>query len=197
MIIQSGYEQLYCQYANTHRDHLPFSGHVGRSVRQTQLCLQGVEVCFQFCFLFNTRRLVLAPVSTVLLKFLLHTSQRVVCLAAVEPWHCAPDPLQQLWTLTRKLFCSVVTLQQRTSKQYEQIRENIIIVHTSLANRSYSSIRRSFSWLTFKTLQILLAAVSAYKRNGTTLVINIKWTKNELSGYTRKDRDLNVPSLIS
>jgi hypothetical protein len=37
---------------------------------------------------------VLAPVSTVLFKFLLHTSQRIVCLAAVQPWHCATNPLQ-------------------------------------------------------------------------------------------------------
>jgi len=45
----------------------------------------------------------------------------------------------------------------------------MVILLTSLASRSYSSIRRSFSWLTFKTLQILLAAVSAYKENGTSV----------------------------
>lgn len=39
-------------------------------------------------------------------------------------------------------------------------------IHSSRseAKRSYSSIRRSFSWFTFNTLQILLAAVSAYNK---------------------------------
>lgn len=39
-------------------------------------------------------------------------------------------------------------------------------IHSSKseAKRSYSSIRRSFSWFTFSTLQILLAAVSAYNK---------------------------------
>lgn len=92
----SYYKWRQCSTSSTHRDHLALSGHVGRSVRQTQLCLQGIEVCLQFCFLLNTRRFVLTPVSTVLFKFLLHTSQRIVCLAAVQPWHCATDPLQQL-----------------------------------------------------------------------------------------------------
>jgi len=36
------------------------------------------------------------------------------------------------------------------------------LIFTSLAKRSYSSIKRSFSWFTFNTLQIRLAAVSAY-----------------------------------
>ena len=35
---------------------------------------------------------------------------------------------------------------------------------TSLARRSYSSINRSLSWLTLRTLQILLAAISACKQ---------------------------------
>lgn len=39
-------------------------------------------------------------------------------------------------------------------------------IHSSKseAKRSYSSMRRSFSWFTFSTLQILLAAVSAYNK---------------------------------
>ena len=38
---------------------------------------------------------------------------------------------------------------------------NFVETLTSLANRSYSSMSLSLSWLTFRTLQILLAAISA------------------------------------
>ena len=47
--------------------------------------------------------------------------------------------------------------------------ENYETALTSLAMRSYSSINLSFSWFTFNTLQMRLAAVSAYTTNKQTV----------------------------
>lgn len=80
----------------TYRNHFAFGGHVRRSVGQTQLCLQRVEVGFQFGLLFNARRLVLAAVLPVLVQFLLHAGQRIVSLTRLEPRQGPLDPFQQL-----------------------------------------------------------------------------------------------------
>ena len=80
----------------TYRNHFAFGGHVSRSVGQTQLCLQRVEVGFQLRLLFNTGRLVLAAVLPVLVQFLLHTGQRIISLTRLEPWQGPLDPFQQL-----------------------------------------------------------------------------------------------------
>lgn len=46
----------------------------------------------------------LLPVSTVVFQFFLATGKRVVGLAAVQPWHRTPDPVQQLlnWNMDHK-----------------------------------------------------------------------------------------------
>ena len=52
-------------------DHLAFGGHVGWSVGQTELGLEGVEVCLQLGLLLDAWGLVLASVLSVLFQLLL------------------------------------------------------------------------------------------------------------------------------
>lgn len=135
---------------------LAFGWDVGRAIRQTQLGLKGVEVGFQLRLLLNTWWLMLAAISTVLLQFLLDAGQRVVGLTSIQPWRGTANPVEKLIDLQKK---SSMFNRPRTAGN--RILFDLRVILTSLARRSYSSMRRSFSWLTFKTLQIRLAAVSA------------------------------------
>lgn len=69
--------------SSTYRNHFAFGGHVSRSIGQTQLGLQRVEVGLQLGLLLNTGRLVLAAVLSVLVQFLLHAGQRIVRLTGL------------------------------------------------------------------------------------------------------------------
>jgi len=87
---------LFTLDIDTYGDHFALGGHVRWSVGQTQFRLQCVEVGLQLGFLFDTWGLVLPAVSSVFLQFPLDAGQRVVGLAALQPGHGPPDPLQQL-----------------------------------------------------------------------------------------------------
>ena len=77
-------------------DHLSLGGDISRSIGQTELGLQCVEVGLQFCLLLNARRLMFAAIFAVLFQFLLHGHQGVARLATFQPGQCAADPFQKL-----------------------------------------------------------------------------------------------------
>lgn len=91
-------------HLQTYGNHFAFCGHVSWPVWKSQFGLQGVEICFQFCLLFDAGWLVDSPVSTVFFELLLHIRQRIVSMTIGQPWHGAPDPLQQLWLLIENIF---------------------------------------------------------------------------------------------
>ncbi len=82
-------------------DHLAFCGHVGRSVGQTELGLEGVEVCLQLGLLLDTWGLVLAAVLAVLLQLLLDGHEGVAGLTALQPGQSSSDPFQKLKKLLK------------------------------------------------------------------------------------------------
>lgn len=86
------------------RHGLALGGQIGGTIRETQLGLQRVEVRLQLGLLLDAWRLVLAPVGAVLLQLLLHSGQRVVSLARVQPRHRAADPLQQLGEKQKRII---------------------------------------------------------------------------------------------
>lgn len=67
------------------RHHFPFRGHICWSVAQPQLRLKSIEIRFQLSFLFDTRRLMLAPIRPVFFQFLLTTGEGIVGLPIREP----------------------------------------------------------------------------------------------------------------
>lgn len=76
--------------------HFPFRGHVRWSIAQSQLRLQSIEIRFQFSFLFDARRLVLASIRPVLLQFFLTAGEGIVGLPIREPWHRSSYPFEQI-----------------------------------------------------------------------------------------------------
>lgn len=66
--------------------HFSFCGHIRRSVAQPQFRLKSIEIRFQLGFLFDTRRLMFAPICPVLLQFLLTTGEGIISLSIREPW---------------------------------------------------------------------------------------------------------------
>ena len=143
----SVFKALPC--ASDVRNELAFSWHVSWTTRKTQLCLQRVEVRLKLCLLLNTWRLVTAPVSSIFFQLLSNCCQRIIRLPRRQPWQSTADPFQQL----KNTYNYKLTF---------KLNNPLLRLLTSLASRSYSSIRRSFSWFTRRTLQIRLAAVSAY-----------------------------------
>lgn len=92
--------------------------------------------------------------------FLLHLWQLYCTMNRTFTW--IPSTLQvqsssSFWPPKRMVpchqGCHCITIFQTLQRNYMPL--------TSLARRSYSSISLSFSWLTFSTLQMRLAAVSA------------------------------------
>lgn len=61
-----------------HLNEMSFGRHEGRSVAETKFRLQGVEECFEFAFLLNSRWFLTAAIVSEVFEFLLDYIKRII-----------------------------------------------------------------------------------------------------------------------
>ena len=174
---------VFMQYEFTHRHHLALGGHEGGAVAEAQLGLQGVEVDLQLALLLHLGGLVHAAVVAEVLQLGLHGVHGLLRHAVLQPGHGSADPLQQLrGEPGTSRVRSASSLRLNPNGPTDAIIFTVKGGLTSLASFSYSSINFSFSWFTAKTLQILLAAVSACDTTADqTLITQIRLAEDSRS----------------